>query len=346
MLKKILGIVFLVSGVWGLVSSASAQTESITFTTYYPSPYGVYRRLRVQPSAPDPGEGPTTPCTNPGELYFDSTTNNLYICSGSPSTWVAVGGGAGGSYWAASPANPNNIYNTNSGNVGIGTTSPSGKIHIMSYWGGPVIQDDRTVILQASEATGDGLNNSPGIRLHDSGGSAKGGLGLSGRTNAWSNGSQPGDTVLRAINGGNLILATAPDPTTSANINPRLYITNTGNVGIGTTTPGAKLEVAGQVKITGGTPGAGKVLTSDANGLASWQAAGGGGAQFGGMFSKCCPKVNVCVVPNPVTGSCTCPAGFITVALADYLQGSQSGLPACGPGPCMNVGQGFFCYKP
>lgn len=44
-----------------------------------------------------------------------------------------------------------------------------------------------------------------------------------------------------------------------------------GNAGIGTQTPGAKLEVAGQVKITGGTPGTGKVLTSDATGLASWQ---------------------------------------------------------------------------
>jgi len=43
------------------------------------------------------------------------------------------------------------------------------------------------------------------------------------------------------------------------------------NVGIGTINPGAKLEVAGQIKITGGSPGAGKVLTSDASGLASWQ---------------------------------------------------------------------------
>lgn len=43
-----------------------------------------------------------------------------------------------------------------------------------------------------------------------------------------------------------------------------------GSVGIGTTTPGSALEVNGQVKITGGTPGTGKVLTSDAAGLASW----------------------------------------------------------------------------
>jgi|GEM_PF-1661200 len=54
----------------------------------------------------------------------------------------------------------------------------------------------------------------------------------------------------------------------------RFYIE--GNTGIGTLNPGAKLEVAGQVKITGGTPGTGKVLTSDANGLATWQNPGGG----------------------------------------------------------------------
>ena len=47
-----------------------------------------------------------------------------------------------------------------------------------------------------------------------------------------------------------------------------------GNVGIGTANPGAKLDVAGQIKITGGAPAAGKVLTSDAAGLASWQTAG------------------------------------------------------------------------
>lgn len=49
-----------------------------------------------------------------------------------------------------------------------------------------------------------------------------------------------------------------------------------GNVGIGTVAPGAKLEVNGQIKITGGSPGASKVLTSDAGGLASWQTVPGG----------------------------------------------------------------------
>ncbi len=50
----------------------------------------------------------------------------------------------------------------------------------------------------------------------------------------------------------------------------RMRILTNGNVGIGVTNPTALLEIAGQIKINGGTPGAGKVLTSDATGLASW----------------------------------------------------------------------------
>ena len=43
------------------------------------------------------------------------------------------------------------------------------------------------------------------------------------------------------------------------------------NVGIGTTDPRAKLDVNGNIRIGDGTQGAGKVLTSDATGRASWQ---------------------------------------------------------------------------
>jgi hypothetical protein len=66
----------------------------------------------------------------------------------------------------------------------------------------------------------------------------------------------------------------------------RLYVS--GNTGIGVSEPTAKLEVGGQVKITGGSPGEGKVLTSDATGLAYWQNPTGGGLTlpYSGTYSS------------------------------------------------------------
>ncbi len=56
----------------------------------------------------------------------------------------------------------------------------------------------------------------------------------------------------------------------------KMSVTQDGNVGIGVTEPAAKLDVNGRTKtvtvqITGGSPGASKVLTSDADGLGHWQ---------------------------------------------------------------------------
>jgi len=50
---------------------------------------------------------------------------------------------------------------------------------------------------------------------------------------------------------------------------------DSGGVGIGVSAPavGVKLDVGGTIKIRGGSPGSGRVLTSDSYGNASWQAA-------------------------------------------------------------------------
>jgi hypothetical protein len=64
---------------------------------------------------------------------------------------------------------------------------------------------------------------------------------------------------------------------------PSIVFDNGTSVGIGTATPAstAKLEVNGQIRIDGGSPAAGKVLTSDANGLGTWQTPSGGGSSLG-----------------------------------------------------------------
>ncbi len=61
---------------------------------------------------------------------------------------------------------------------------------------------------------------------------------------------------------------------------------NAQNIGIGTATPDAKLHVNGSFKITNGSQGNGKVLTSDAEGLASWKSALDTGAYY--------PAVGIC----------------------------------------------------
>lgn len=53
-----------------------------------------------------------------------------------------------------------------------------------------------------------------------------------------------------------------------------VVVDRNGNLGVGTTNPGAALEVSGQIKITGGSPGQNKVLTSDGSGLATWESLG------------------------------------------------------------------------
>lgn len=67
-----------------------------------------------------------------------------------------------------------------------------------------------------------------------------------------------------------------------------VYNTNSGQVGIGTTTPDAKLVVNGTFKVVDGSQGAGKILTSDATGLASWQPPPPPPATYSASVGICC----------------------------------------------------------
>lgn len=145
----------------------------------------------------------------------------------------------------------------NDGYVGIGTNAPTAALHI------------------------DAGANKPGFLLHNAidviGGSLP--FIIEGNTASQTYGSTTFGRLMRLTN---LTQNVSFDMGISANggffltdINnysaPSIYINSSSNVGIGTSAPVAKLDVAGNVKIFDGTQAQGKVLVSDANGMAAWK---------------------------------------------------------------------------
>lgn len=77
---------------------------------------------------------------------------------------------------------------------------------------------------------------------------------------------------LSNVASGGLTNATAIGANAQVSASNSLVLGNNANVGIGTTAPAAQLHTTGTVRFAGaGTPGAGKVLSSDATGNATWQ---------------------------------------------------------------------------
>jgi len=127
-------------------------------------------------------------------------------------TCESVGSGSG--YWTLSGTN---IYNTNTGNVGIGTTTPAGKLHVT---GGILRLDNNDIIFQENDTGDIVFNNADGTE----------------KARIYA-GYSAGANWLRIKTAGT----------------DRVTIDNNGNVGIGTTNPGSyKLYVNGSAYATGG----------------------------------------------------------------------------------------------
>src|SRR5216684_2154242 len=148
--------------------------------------------------------------------------------------------------WATSG---NNISNTNTGNVGVGTTSPDKLLTVQGTVPAPL--GAMSVFRTTGSNNGAGLlmdatgtgNNNIGFSLS---GVTKGAISLDNSRSflglinlAYS----PNDFSLRLNSDGSL---TYHD---SASAAERFRITAAGNVGIGTASPGAKLDLSGSTSI-------------------------------------------------------------------------------------------------
>jgi len=130
------------------------------------------------------------------------------------------------------------------GNVGIGTNSPASFFHISSSGSGSFMGGDPAVLLVETP------NHNPWSMIFRN-----------------STAGVLGDFGIYLNNSGNLYFANSPS---GSGFLDRLTINANGNVGIATSFPTQALDIDGQVRIRGGSPGVGKVLTSSADGTGSW----------------------------------------------------------------------------
>ena len=158
----------------------------------------------------------------------------------------------------------------NGTNVGIGTTSPSARLHVFapgtSGFVGGMYLEAPNMLAGSTTAFAFGKNSSF--------------VGNQGEMRySWTGNSSEDNRIEFGFN----------------SLQPFVAFTSGERVGIGTMTPSNKLHVVGQVRIQDGSQGAGKVLTSDANGVTSWQTPSAGtetDPEVSMAVNNCIPKWN------------------------------------------------------
>ena len=175
--------------------------------------------------------------------------------------------------------------------LGVGTSNPSYPLEVF----GPT--NEKISFIDSSTSPQFNISGSPTqmIRLVATEGTSGIGIGVRGESEGtFTNYGEPGDTHIRGgENSHGLNIIEAPSAThddyirfyagQAANTGntPDIHIQGSGatrgNVGINIKTPTEKLHISGgTIRIEDGTEQSGYVLTSNANGVATWQASSGG----------------------------------------------------------------------
>ncbi|GEM_PF-713547 len=206
-----------------------------------------------------------------GSIFFSSRANNTNVSSSIASTYRGDGA-TNLTDLAFSTSNAERVRIDPTGNVGIGTTVPQNRLDLGATAGSSITDVAGKKLAVYNTATGTSFY----------------GLGVSSNT----------------------LQLHASSAATDA---PGAVLTNTGNFGIGNTSPSVKLDVNSggtstapvtAVKIVDGNQAVGKVLTSDATGLATWQT------------PATQSSVNIYNTDGSITGNRTVTLGANTLAFA------------------------------
>jgi hypothetical protein len=196
-----------------------------------------------------------------------------------------IAGGAGRLFFTtgSSGAQTRAMFIDESQRIGIGTSAPTGQFEIATSNGlssvirrfGNSNQAAANLVLQKTYGT-TATTHGAGITNGDYVGRIL--FSASNGSSYLSNGTDivgyAAGTQSATNNGGGIFFRTVPQNSVAQSVE-RMRIDENGNIGIGdfsATAPAAQLHTTGSVRLAGaGTPGAGKVLTSDAAGNATWQ---------------------------------------------------------------------------
>lgn len=184
-----------------------------------------------------------------GLLVFDTDMNNIFVYKGTG--WTELGSSSGGSgYWSS---NGSNIYNTNAGDIGIGTSSPGTSLHIK--------RNNEAVRIEGSNAY---------ISFYDNSGIYKGYL-WQGTDNNISLGTAVGNTTGRIEFHNNGVLASSIDNTGSFQvygISASLKLNQNGITGGELKVNGNNLEISAR-RVLNGAAGNLILQADDASGAST-----------------------------------------------------------------------------